>query len=300
MSAPSTPVLPSTNAPADKAKLLTEDKMNIVRKWLERYKKVEKGPQRHNMLKYDVLPRLFTLNRHLKDDEWKLQKLQVKRWFQNQSRTSSATTRLSLKKNVSLKQVTCHIYKAEIASIAERIGDGAKPGTQQYIQFFQGALTEFMDGLDEESQARLEDERAKWQSVGHLPEIQRKVAQGMGQSFLEKSAQTQYNEMGMQSVVWEFHKNRAGMKLHDFNGNLGKVKVQSFKEKYPEATQDFTAAWIKYMTYCYEVKSGEQVELGTQSQTTTTLMELERDVKGFPLLPDASVGDTLAFMKKMI
>ncbi|KAF8800968.1 hypothetical protein BYT27DRAFT_7262523 [Phlegmacium glaucopus] len=125
----------------------------------------------------------------------------------------------------------------------------------------------------------------------------------MGQSFLEKSAQTQYNELGMRSVVWEFHENRAGMKLfqlHDFNGNFGKVKVQSFKEKYPEAVQDFTAAWIEYMTYCYEVESGEQVELGTQSRTTTTLMELERDVKGFPLLPDTSVGDTLAFMKKMI
>ncbi|KAF8808474.1 hypothetical protein BYT27DRAFT_7255583 [Phlegmacium glaucopus] len=158
MSASSTPVLPSTN-----------DEMNIVRKWLERYKKVEKGPQRHNMLKYDVLPRLFTLNRHLKDNEWKLQKSQVKHWFQNQSHTSSATTRLSLKKNVSLKQVACHIYKAEIASIVERIGNGVKPGTQQYIQFFQGALTEFMDGLDEESRAWLEDEQANWQSVGHPP-----------------------------------------------------------------------------------------------------------------------------------
>ncbi|KAF8816369.1 hypothetical protein BYT27DRAFT_7208515 [Phlegmacium glaucopus] len=211
---------------------------------------------------------------------------QVKRWFQNQSRTSSATTRLSLKKNMSLKQVTCHVYKAEIASIAERRANGAKPGSQEYFPFFQGAITEFMDGLDEESRARLEDERDKWLSGVHPLEVKRKAAQGMGQSFLEKSAQTQYNENGDAN--------------HDYNENHGKIKVQSFEAKYPEAVEEFKAAWVEYMAYCYEVESGEQVESVAQSRATTALIELERDVKGFPLLPNSCVGDTLAFIKKLI
>ena len=81
----------------------------------------------------------------------------------------------------------------------------------------------------------------------------------------------------MRSVVWEFHENQVGQKLFqvlslskflakiyltnfssdDFNDSIGKIKVQSFVEKFPEAVSDFKQAWVEYMQYCYQVESGE-------------------------------------------
>ncbi len=183
------------------------------------------------MLTTKVLPRLFHLNLKMGQNEWKVRKAvsrpllslyhrcdsvnlqQVKRWFQNQSRTSSATTRLSLKRNVSLKQVACKIYKAEIAAIASKRANGAKAGTPQYMGNFQGAVEEFMAQLDEERLLALENERTDWQNNGHPIEVKRKTAERMGQSYLEKSAQVQFDEMGMRGMVLEFHENKAGTKL---------------------------------------------------------------------------------------
>lgn len=137
----------------------------------------------------------------------------MKRWFQNQSRVSSAATRLSLTRNVSLEQVACRIYKEEIAAIASKRADGAKAGTAKYMGNFSGAVKEFMSGLDEEGLLALENERANWQINGQPTEVKRKTAERMGHSYLEKSAQVQYKEMGMRSIVFEFHENKAGTKL---------------------------------------------------------------------------------------
>jgi hypothetical protein len=84
---------------------------------------------------------------------------------------------------------------------------------------------------------------------------------------------------------------------HDFNENLGKIKVQSFIEKFPDAVADFRSAWIEYMKYCYQVESGEVVESVAEIQPVT-LMELDRDPKGYPLVPDE--GGNLANMKRII
>ena len=87
---------------------------------------------------------------------------------------------------------------------------------------------------------------------------------------------------------------------HDFNENLGEVKVQSFQAKFPEALEDFKAHWVEYMKYCYRVESGEEVDSVAPNRATTILMELDRDLKGFPLVPPALEGDSLAYMKRVI
>jgi len=70
-----------------------------------------------------------------------------------------------------------------------------------------------MAELDEEHLLALENERADWQNNGQPTEVKRKTAERMGHTYLEKSAQVQYKEMGMRSIVLEFHQNKAGMKL---------------------------------------------------------------------------------------
>jgi hypothetical protein len=81
---------------------------------------------------------------------------------------------------------------------------------------------------------------------------------------------------------------------------VGKVKVQSFQAKFPEAVEQMKSAWVEYMKYCYRVEEGEEVESIPENRPTTVLMELNRDVKGFPLVPPASQGDSLTYMKRVI
>jgi hypothetical protein len=85
---------------------------------------------------------------------------------------------------------------------------------------------------------------------------------------------------------------------HDFNKILGKMEVQTFNEKYPEAVADFRNAWIEYMKYCYQVESGEIVESVAQNRSTATLIDLDRDPKGYPLVPQE--GGNLIMMRRII
>ncbi|KAF8797525.1 hypothetical protein BYT27DRAFT_7265673 [Phlegmacium glaucopus] len=54
------------------------------------------------------------------------------------------------------------------------------------------------------------------------------------------------------------------------------------------------------MRYCYHVESSEEVDLVAQSWATTILIWLNRDVKGFPLVPPPQEGDTLVYVKQII
>jgi len=54
------------------------------------------------------------------------------------------------------------------------------------------------------------------------------------------------------------------------------------------------------MKYCYRVESGEEVDSVAQNRPTTALMELDRDVKGFPLVPPARKEESLTYMKQVI
>jgi hypothetical protein len=77
------------------------------------------------------------------------------------------------------------------------------------------------------------------------------------------------------------------------------VKVQSFKEKFPEAVEDFKMAWAEYMQYCYRVKSGEEAPVA-HNRSINSLMELDRDDKGFPMLPPVKENESLGYMKQMV
>ena len=107
-------------------------------------------------------------------------------WFQNSCRQPSALSRLSLTCTASLKQVACHVYKAEIAVIASRKANGARPGTQQYLPIFQSAVNEFMAMLDSKALLALENEQAEWMASGQPIDIKRRTAEKMGHSYLEK------------------------------------------------------------------------------------------------------------------
>lgn len=70
-----------------------------------------------------------------------------------------------------------------------------------------------METLDEDKMFQLENERAEWLTTGYPVEQQRKTADRLARSSLQTTAERQYREMGMRSVVWEFHENKAGTKL---------------------------------------------------------------------------------------
>jgi len=87
---------------------------------------------------------------------------------------------------------------------------------------------------------------------------------------------------------------------HDFNDSLGKVKVQSFQDKFPDTVADFQTSWIECMKYCYRVEYREEVDMVAQNCLTHTLWDLDRNVKGYLMLPPAWDGDALPYMKKLV
>lgn len=135
---------------------------------------------------------------------------------------------------------------------------GTEVGKQGYISVFQAAVTKFMETLNEDAIAKLEEIRANWLSWGQPCQLQRKAAEKMGRNYLQQSSKVQLNSFEMQSIVFEFHENQAGTKFfqmclsyllennrfcrHDFNDSLGKVKLQSFWDKFPDTVASFQTA----------------------------------------------------------
>jgi hypothetical protein len=226
----STTPQPATDQQESSLKL-TQEELKVCEKWVTPYTKLETSADRLKMLRERILPQLYLFNRELPNDAWKARKKvsiqpppqghinylsrkqQIKMWFQNHSRGVALRSRLSFAKKISLKQVVCHEYKSEIAAIATRKSNGARAGSQAYLQVFQAAVDEFMETLDEDAIVKLEEVRANWMSRGNPPELQRKTAERSGGTYLEQSALVQYNTMGRRLVVWEFHENMAGTKL---------------------------------------------------------------------------------------
>lgn len=87
------------------------------------------------------------------------------------------------------------------------------PGDPAYMAAYQGSVNALMEGLDEEQVLELEQTRADWLAKSYLIEVQRKTAEKSAHSVLQESAKSQYKKMGMRSIVWEFHENKAGTKL---------------------------------------------------------------------------------------
>jgi len=240
-------------------------------------------------------------------------------WFQSHARGTSLRSRLSFTKKVSIKQVACHKYKSEIATIATERANGARPGSQEWLPVFQGAVDEWVSGLDEAALAELETMRADWISRGQPVEVKRKTAERMGETYIEQMATVLYKEMGIRFVLCEWHENKAGTKLfqmlvrplmfghmhanisrHDFNDKLGKVKLQSFRDKCPDAANSLKSSLMDYMRYTYRVEEGAEIDTVAQNRISHTLLELDRDVKGYPLLPVAQQGDGLHHLKRLI
>jgi broad specificity phosphatase PhoE len=75
--------------------------------------------------------------------------------------------------------------------------------------------------------------------------------------------------------------------------------VLSFQKKFPEAIEYFKEYWFQYMQYCYWVELGEEAPT-VQNRTTYSLMDLDRDEKGFPMLPPVGEKETLQDLKAMV
>ena len=78
---------------------------------------------------------------------------------------------------------------------------------------FQGSVNQFMGKLDEDQILELELKWAEWMNKSYPIDLQQKTAERLAHSCLRESAESQYKEMGMRSVVWEFHENKTGTKL---------------------------------------------------------------------------------------
>jgi hypothetical protein len=114
---------------------------------------------------------------------------------------------------LTVRQVACQIYKQEIAAIAGKTANGAKPGEQAFMSAFQGSVTELLANLDGDQKLELEKTREEWTKEGYPIDVRRKTAEKKAHRSIQQVADSHYKDMGMRMVVWEFHENTAGMKL---------------------------------------------------------------------------------------
>ena len=83
-------------------------------------------------------------------------KQQIKWWFQSHSCGHSIQSHLSFVEKVSLKQITCHKYKSDIAEIAAHLS-GTEARELGYLAVSQAAVSKFMDTLDEDDVAKFKE-----------------------------------------------------------------------------------------------------------------------------------------------
>ena len=81
------------------------------------------------------------------------------------------------------------------------------------MSVFQGSVTELLANLDEDEILQLHATRDKWIKEGNPIELRRKTAEKKAHHSIQQLAKSDYKEMGMRMVVWEFHENTTGMKL---------------------------------------------------------------------------------------
>jgi len=69
---------------------------------------------------------------------------------------------------------------------------------------------------------------------------------------------------------------------------------------FPDLVVAFENGYIAYMQYVLDVEAGDIVEDISKVRTPSLLIELDRDAKGYPILPQESTGETLPLMKKLV
>lgn len=87
---------------------------------------------------------------------------------------------------------------------------------------------------------------------------------------------------------------------HDFNKDIGNLNIVRFEDMFPELVVAFENGYITYMQYVLDIEAGEIVEDISKVRTWSLLIELEQDVKGFPILPPESTGERLPHMKNLV
>ncbi|KIM34589.1 hypothetical protein M413DRAFT_413029, partial [Hebeloma cylindrosporum] len=260
------PTVPPAGNVANKPRVQLKDaeiKMIIAGGWTDSYRAAKNKPARQALLAENILPQLRTVNTELTDAVWKLRKSQIKLWFQNEKRKDSARARFTMTRKPSLKQVACHVYKTQIAAIAATRANGARAGTTGYLPVFQGAVNSFIETLNPKQLAELETEKRNWEVKGHPDEMKQKAAENNGLTYLRTCAETQFREMGMRSITWECHKNKAGdtlVQMHDFNREIGGLIIARFEDRHPAVVVAFEDAFMEHMRYIQEVATGAVVE----------------------------------------
>jgi hypothetical protein len=73
-----------------------------------------------------------------------------------------------------------------------------------------------------------------------------------------------------------------------------------FEDMFPEVVLAFENAFMSYMQYVQEVETGQAMEDFAKIRKRTSHIELDRDPKGFPLLPPATDADSLPNMKNLV
>lgn len=116
-------------------------------------------------------------------------------------------------RSVTLNQVISRKYKAEINIIAAEMSNGARSGSQTHFGKYVKALGIFKSKMSKADLAAAEEERKVWQEQGVPENVKRTNAMKHTRNVMKAASETEYKELGVRKLTWEYHEDLEGGKL---------------------------------------------------------------------------------------
>lgn len=131
---------------------------------------------------------------------------QVKCWFNNRGRRQLPPPKFKAPRRVTVNQVLSRKYKDRIRSIATDLSAGARSGSQSHFGNWVRATEILKTYISPEELKAAEEERKTWESKGLPEDLKRHNAMKYGRRVLEQAAESEFKEIGMRSLRWEWRR----------------------------------------------------------------------------------------------
>lgn len=112
-----------------------------------------------------------------------------------------------------MNQVISCKYKAEINLIAAEMSNGARSGSRTHFGKYVKALGIFKSKMSKVDLDEAEKERKVWQEQGLPENVKRTNAMKHTRNVMKGTAETEFKELGVRKLTWEYHEDLEGGKL---------------------------------------------------------------------------------------
>lgn len=133
----------------------------------------------------------------------------VKSWLNRNKPVSQKPMKHKYTRAPTLRGVVAY-YMARDVEEKTRELSGAAPGSQEYLKYYQPALTAVVNNLTEEKQTEYEETAEEWTKTGPPPEVQQANFGRSGEVAARQFATEMFRQMGVRVFILGGFKNADG------------------------------------------------------------------------------------------